>query len=150
MLQALIRPAARRIVVARLARRLAAEARISSASGRSNATALLNSSSSDAHDAKRAKTDGVGPLVAPTGALVDAYRDALAPGPLPLSTHADDFAGTLDYIWHGGAGGEWAPTEVVEVLGMPYELGDAASFASIPDAQWPSDPLALGAVLQLA
>ena len=36
-------------------------------------------SSSDAHDAKRAKTDGVGPLVAPTGALVDAYRDALAP-----------------------------------------------------------------------
>ena len=107
-------------------------------------------SSGDAHDAKRAKTDGVGPLVAPTGALVDAYRDALAPGPLPLSTHADDFAGTLDYIWHGGAGGEWAPTEVVEVLGMPYALGDAAAFPSIPDAQWPSDHLALGAVLQLA
>ena len=46
-------------------------------------------------------------------------------------------------------GCEWAPTEVVEVLGMPYALGDAASFASIPDAQWPSDHLALGAVLQL-
>ena len=49
----------------------------------------------------------------------------------------------------GERGGEWAPTEVVEVLGMPYALGDAAAFPSIPDAQWPSDHLALGAVLQL-
>ena len=34
--------------------------------------------------------------------LRDAYHGALCEGPLPLTTHADNFRGTLDYIWVSG------------------------------------------------
>ena len=84
----------------------------------------------------------MGPLRHDLG-LRDAYADALAPGPLPLSTRADDFAGTLDYVWLD------AHAEVRQVLGMPYSLGAPHEQGQIPDADWPSDHLPLGVQLQL-
>lgn len=92
--------------------------------------------------AKRAPPQ-VGPLLHDLR-LRDAYAGALAPGPLPLSTHADDFAGNLDYIWTGGGG-----AHVRKVLTMPYDVAHPDAFGKIPDATWPSDHLALGVELQL-
>ncbi|KAL1499629.1 hypothetical protein AB1Y20_011828 [Prymnesium parvum] len=88
--------------------------------------------------------------------LRDAYAGALRAGPLPLSTHAGDFKGCLDYIWlssppppaaaaaAGGEGGGFAAVELLQVLEMPYALDAPDEFGSIPDAEWPSDHLALG------
>ena len=102
-----------------------------------------------AHAAKKPKRpDGIGPLNTRLGPLRDAYADGLAPGPLPLSTHSDDFAGTLDYIWLGGPG--TGRLHVRQLLGMPYEVARPEEFGRIPDAQFPSDHLAIGVVLQLA
>ena len=115
---------------------------------------------------------GLGPLH--TGLpLRDGYEGALCAGPLPLSTHADDFAGCLDYIWvstaegtepgsvgssgpvtrDGGRDGRHgtacSPVDVLEVLDMPYSLASPEAFGKIPSAEWPSDHLALGALLSL-
>ena len=102
--------------------------------------------------------------------LRDAYHDALARGPLPLTTHADDFAGCIDYCWvscgppnveevEGGSGHRTpleagavdcsvAPrVEVLEVLDMPYDVAHPELFGRIPSADWPSDHLALGVLL---
>ena len=84
----------------------------------------------------------LGPLRHQLG-LRDAYAGALAPGPLPLSTRADDFAGTLDYIWLDEG------TKVRQVLGMPYPLERPEELGQIPDVHWPSDHLPLGVQLQL-
>ena len=73
--------------------------------------------------------------------LRDAYWGALAPGPLPLTTHADDFAGCLDYCWISPA------IEVMEVLAMPYELNAPVVFGKIPSAEFPSDHLAIACTL---
>ena len=82
----------------------------------------------------------LGPLT--TGVpLRDAYWGALAPGPLPLTTHADDFAGCLDYCWISPA------IEVMEVLAMPYELNAPVVFGKIPSAEFPSDHLAIACTL---
>ena len=75
--------------------------------------------------------------------LKDAYAGAVCDGPLPLTTHADDFAGTLDYIWVSRA------AEVSEVLEPPYEPSDAASFGKIPSEHFPSDHLAIGVRVRL-
>ena len=93
---------------------------------------------------KRAKHERrlLGPLRHELG-LRDAYAGALAPGPLPLSTRADDFAGTLDYIWLD------ARARVRQVLQMPYPLERPEELGQIPDALWPSDHLPLGVQLQL-
>ena len=93
---------------------------------------------------KRAKHERrlLGPLRHQLG-LRDAYAGALAPGPLPLSTRADDFAGTLDYIWLDDR------ARVRQVLGMPYPLERPEELGQIPDALWPSDHLPLGVQLQL-
>ena len=97
--------------------------------------------------------------------LRDAYADALQPGPLPLTTHADDFAGCLDYCWVGRvADGRGEATvaddpagsastartslpAVLEVLSMPYEITQADAFGRIPSREWPSDHLAIGCTL---
>jgi len=82
----------------------------------------------------------LGPLT--TGVpLRDAYWGVLAPGPLPLTTHADDFAGCLDYCWISPA------IEVMEVLAMPYELRAHTAFGKIPSAEFPSDHLAIACTL---
>ena len=73
----------------------------------------------------------------------DAYAGALAPGPLPLTTRADDFAGTLDYIWLDER------ARVRQVLRMPYPPERPEELGQIPDALWPSDHLPLGVQLQL-
>ena len=93
---------------------------------------------------KRAKHERrlLGPLRHQLG-LRDAYAGALAPGPLPLSTRADDFAGTLDYIWLSER------ARVRQVLQMPYPLERPEELGQIPDALWPSDHLPLGVQLQL-
>lgn len=123
------------------------------------------------------RTHLAGPLR--TGlALRDAYAGGLGDGPLPLTTNASDFKGTLDYIWVGGVAAEGEasgagssaavphakgaappPAEgttgragsgalaVQELLGMPYGGENAAHFGPIPDEVWPSDHLAIGAVL---
>ncbi len=98
-------------------------------------------------------------------ALRDAYAGGLCDGPLPLSTHAGDFFGNLDYIWVS-PGGEPPPTadeagappgalapapaaavRVEGLLSMPYALDEAEAIGPIPNAQWPSDHLCLGAKL---
>jgi len=84
----------------------------------------------------------VGPLLHELN-LRDAYAGAIAPGPLPLSTHADDFAGNLDYVWIGG------DAVVRRVLTMPYDVARPDEFGKIPDAKWPSDHLALGVAMQI-
>ena len=86
--------------------------------------------------------------------LRDAYRDALADGPLPLSTHADDFRGCLDYCWvstgevpaQGEQSASATPSrvEVLKVLSMPYDLARPELFGKIPDADFASDHLAIG------
>ena len=93
---------------------------------------------------KRAKHERrlLGPLRHELG-LRDAYAGALAPGPLPLTTRADDFAGTLDYIWLDER------ARVRQVLQMPYPLERPEELGQIPDALWPSDHLPLGVQLQL-
>ena len=98
--------------------------------------------------AKGAAPPPVGELTCPL-ALRNTHADALCAGPLPLTTHADDFSGCLDYVWAGGlAEVEAVPTvDVLEVLEMPYNLNDSASFGPIPSADWPSDHLALGVTL---
>jgi mRNA deadenylase 3'-5' endonuclease subunit Ccr4 len=70
-----------------------------------------------------------------------------------LTNKQPTFAGCLDYIWASKAG-----LQVAGVLRMPYEQQQglrlrelpaaAVPFGSIPDAVWPSDHLAVGAVLQ--
>lgn len=95
-------------------------------------------------------------------ALRDAYDGALCDGALPLSTHADDFAGCIDYIWvssgedppsaegsEGSRSLRCAPVEVQQVLGMPYPISSPEEFGKIPDATWPSDHLAIGAQIAL-
>jgi len=121
---------------------------------------------------KQLTSPGLGPLR--TGLpLRDGYAGALCAGPLPLSTHADDFAGCLDYIWVSTADGTepesaessgmgerdgWrdgqrglscSPVDVLEVLDMPYSVASPEAFGKIPNADWPSDHLALGALLAL-
>eukprot|EP00965_Chrysotila_dentata_P028663 952563-Pleurochrysis_carterae.AAC.1 len=99
-------------------------------------------------------------------ALRDAYADALSDGPLPATSHSDDFRGCLDYLWVSAGGGRKAKgrpfppkqlamlsrlalrAEVLQVLEMPYGT-DARWLPRIPNAQWPSDHLAIGAVLSL-
>lgn len=55
----------------------------------------------------------------------------------------------LDYIWLGGA------ARLVRTLTMPYggdaggEPGAAARFSRIPNRQWPSDHIAIGAEILL-
>ena len=105
---------------------------------------------------RKKKAKVVGPLCTRLR-LRDAYAGALGPGPLPLTTHADDFAGALDYIWIGGvategapgSGAAAAPPEVLEVLSMPYDLAHADGFGKIPCQRWPSDHLCLGLLLAI-
>lgn len=98
-----------------------------------------------AKPSKKAKHERtlVGPLRHTLG-LRDAYAGALAPGPLPLSTRADNFAGTLDYVWLD------ARAEVRQVLAMPYPIERPGEQGQIPDAEWPSDHLPLGVQVQLS
>ena len=139
----------------------------------SAATAGASDAPADAPPQKKAKksSPGLGPLRSNLQ-LRDGYAGALCDGPLPLSTHANDFAGCLDYIWvslsspvsaateppqtgsDAGATGAavtslCAAVEVHEVLEMPYALDSPEQFGKIPSAEWPSDHLALGARISL-
>lgn len=86
--------------------------------------------------------------------LHSAYSVARGYEP-PFTNKHPHFAGCLDFVWVSKQG-----FEVVGVLRMPYEhdQGLAAhrelpassiAFGSIPDRVWPSDHLAVGAVLRL-
>ena len=94
--------------------------------------------------------DSIGMLSTHGLSWQDAYHDALSNGPLPITTHADNFAGCLDYIWVG-LGGDWGGEStclrdgrVTAVLDVPYDVTRPDSLGKIPDATWPSDHLALG------
>ena len=82
----------------------------------------------------------LGPLCTPAP-WRDALAEALGAGPLPLTTHADDFKGGIDYVWVDHS------LSVLEALEMPYDVQHADAFGQIPSAEWPSDHLALGVVL---
>jgi len=84
--------------------------------------------------------------------LQSAYFAARGNEP-PVTNKHPSFTGCLDYLW-------FTPhhLEVLGHLAMPYEtLGynrvsgnpDAVAFASIPNAVWPSDHLAVGGVFRL-
>lgn len=101
--------------------------------------------------------------------LRDGYFGSLTDGPLPLSTHAGDFAGCIDYIWLSDSSASVqvaaaTPTEsavvrdctstsnvhVHKVLEMPYSLTTPETFEMIPSAQWPSDHLAIGVQISVS
>jgi CCR4-NOT transcription complex subunit 6 len=108
--------------------------------------------------------------------LRDGYAGALVDGPLPLTTHADNFKGGIDYIWVStfpptpaaatGMGSTsmgsvltesvisegvlpCSPVEIHEVLGMPYAVDQFDAFEKIPSESHASDHLALGLKLSL-
>lgn len=67
----------------------------------------------------------------------------------PLTTQTAWFEGCLDYIW--SSVGHWQVTHILE---MPYKVMEgreprAEGFAAIPDAEFPSDHLAMGCRLVL-
>lgn len=120
----------------------------------------------EAHEAERPAKKGKPALVGAlrTGLeLRDAYAGGLAEGPLPLTTNAEDFRGCLDYIFVGRAAAEGdadaaanadaAQVEVLQLLGLPYGAEGShdgwETFGPIPDQDWPSDHLAVGAQLAL-
>jgi mRNA deadenylase 3'-5' endonuclease subunit Ccr4 len=83
--------------------------------------------------------------------LNSAYLAARGAEP-PLTNKHPGFAGCLDYVWCSPA-----TFDVLGTLAMPYEtLGYAqvphspyaVPFDNIPNGVWPSDHLAVGAVLQ--
>lgn len=80
--------------------------------------------------------------------LVSAY--STIDGSEPEITARDAFfASCLDYIWLGttlAAGPVHFPA-ATELLQMPYARGQGAEFPPIPNDKWPSDHIALGAVI---
>ena len=76
--------------------------------------------------------------------LRDALADTLCKGPLPATTHADDFLGCLDYVWVDSS-----RVDVHEVLSMPYDVDRPETLDKIPSAHWPSDHLAVGVHLSV-
>ena len=92
----------------------------------------------------------------PLPPLRDVYRNALRAGPLPCSTHADDFQGCVDYIWvidasstavTSGATTRWARHAGIEVLSV---LQVPLSLEQIPNSRYPSDHMCIAARLRIA
>ena len=76
--------------------------------------------------------------------LHSAYAAGNAQQEPPLTTQTAWFKGCLDYVWLSSK--HW---HVTHVLDMPYKVVDgcepqADNFAPIPDADFPSDHLAMG------
>jgi hypothetical protein len=88
---------------------------------------------------KKKKTEaGAGSLYSGLD-LQSAYETVRGGRPIPFSTKCADFCGALDYILS-----TLPRSAVLSVLALPYTDDEAHAFPCIPNAEFPSDHLALG------
>lgn len=95
-------------------------------------------------------------LVSPLVPMVSAYGGEIGASSEPETTSRDlHYISCLDYIWLGATVPSDGPIEeqdkvvpvVIELLELPFESGKSVAFGPIPDSNWPSDHLAIGATV---